>query len=87
MISAELISYKITKLKITNNIPEDGTVELENIVGFDVKHKSGDRTAVAVMTESVKHRKNANLFSIELEVKGMFRLEGINSVESKKMHM
>lgn len=56
MVAVELVSYKIAKLNMVNNISDSGILQLENAVSFDVKYKQDNRMAVAVLTEYVKHR-------------------------------
>lgn len=85
MSNVGLVSYKIVKLRMNNNILGNGTVELENLVGFDVKYEPDNGAAVAILTVSVNHRYNPDFFCIELELQGKFELRGIESIELKKM--
>lgn len=84
MSNVELVSYKIVKLRVNNNIPESAMLELESMVGFNVKYEPDNRVAVAVLTASVNHRNGPGLFCIELEIQGGFSMNGINNMDSKK---
>lgn len=86
-VTAELLTYKINKLTMMNDIINNGTVQLENIKEFDVKYGQ-ESLAVAVLTEYVRHRLNPNLFWLELELQGLFRVNGIdNAVDKRAMHI
>ncbi|HBI61378.1 MAG TPA: hypothetical protein DDY31_09230 [Lachnospiraceae bacterium] len=84
MSNVELVSYKIVKLRVNNNIPESAMLELESMVGFNVKYESNNGAAVAVLTVSVNHRNDPDLLCIELEIQGGFSMNGINDMDSKK---
>lgn len=84
MADVELVSYKITKLNLIDNIPASGTLQLENAMGFDVKYEQDNSAAVAVLTGCISHRRNPDLFCIELEIQGLFKLNGINDNQAKK---
>lgn len=86
-VTAELLTYKINKLTMINDITDNGTVQLENMMEFDIKYGQ-DGLAVAVLTEYVRHRLNPNLFWLELELQGLFRVNGIdNAVDKRAMHI
>lgn len=82
MADVELISYRIAKLQMNNNIPKTGRVELENIVGFDVIHGQDD--SMAILNAQIKHRQNPNVFGIELELQGLFRTNGICDADTER---
>lgn len=87
IVTAELLTYKISKLTMMNDITDNGTVQLENIMEFDVKYGQ-ESLAVAVLTEYVRHKLNPNLFWIELELQGLFRVNGIDNAAAKRtMHI
>lgn len=86
-VTAELLTYKISKLTMINDITDNGMVQLENTTEFDIKYGQ-DSLAVAVLTEYVRHRQSPNLFWIELELQGLFRLNGIdNEVDKRAVHI
>ena len=82
-VIAELLSYKINRLTMMNNITDSGMVQLENVMDFDVKYRH-DCLAVAVLTEYVRHRLDPDLFWFELELQGLFRLDGIDNADDKR---
>lgn len=84
MLSVELVFYKIYDIKMSNNLKDNGLIQLENSMGFDLKFGQDDQSAVAVLTEYVRHREEPNLFCIELVVQGIFRLTGIKNVSAKR---
>lgn len=84
MADVELVSCKITKLTMVNNISASETLQLENVRDFDVRYKQDNRVAVAVLSVKVRHRQNPDIFCIALELQGIFRLNGFNNVVSKK---
>ena len=85
MLDVELVSYKISRLNMTNNLSKSGALQLENTTGFHIKYGQGNESAVAVLDICVNHRKNHALFCIDLEIQAEFRLSGIESIETKKM--
>ena len=82
MVSVEMDSYKISQLKMNNKIPENGTVELENIVGFDVIHEQD--SCIAILTVQIRHRQHPNVFGIKLELQGLFKTNGICDADTEK---
>lgn len=82
MVDVELDSYKISKLKMNNDIPENGTVELENIVGFHMIHEQN--SCIAVLTVQIRHRQYPNMFAMELELQGLFRSNGIYDEDTER---
>ena len=86
-VIAELLTYKINRLTMMNDITDSGMVQLENVIDFDVKYRQ-DSLAVAVLTEYVRHRLAPDLFWFELELQGLFRLDGIDNADDKReVHM
>lgn len=82
MVSVELDLYKISQLKMNNNIPENGTVELENVVGFHMIHEQN--SSVAILTVQIKHRQHPDMFAMELELQGLFRTNGIYDEDTER---
>lgn len=82
MVDVELVSYKISKLKMNNDIPENGTVELENIVGFDMIYEQDG--CIAVLNVQIRHRQHPGIFAIELELQGLFNTNGICDADTER---
>lgn len=84
VVTAELISYRIKKLKMANGLNNGGIVQLENAMECGIEYGANNKSADAVLVAYVKHIENPNQFYIELELQGIFKLDGINDAVSKK---
>lgn len=69
---------------MANNLSAGGVIQLDNTMELDVEYEPDGESVEAVLTVCVRHRKHPNQFYIELDLQGIFRLDGINGAASKK---
>lgn len=84
MVDVELVSFKIAKLKMNNDITEDGMLQVENSVESNVKYEDDNKMAVMVLNVKVEHRRHPDVFGIELKLQGTFRVDSVNDIVSKR---
>lgn len=90
MMEVELISYKITKLDMRNDLKDSCAIELANTASFHINYDMDNRIAVTTLKETVSQRKHPNQFYIELTIEGTFLLDKITSdyeKEIREMHV
>lgn len=84
MADVTLAGYKIKKLDVVNNIQKRKRIQIKNTFGFSCRYSMDGRTAVAVLTESVESDGGQDEFHINLELEGVFSVDGTEDVEERK---
>lgn len=84
MVKVELIGFKINGLEILNNITESGLIKLGNTSDFEVQFDEKCGSACAVMKQTIEMVDKPENFHLDMEVQGMFQIDGIKSMADKK---
>lgn len=84
MVNVQLISYKICRLDMYNDLESDQGLKIQNWFEFDVTFDIENNIAEAILTEHLKQAEDPSDFGIDLTLKGIFHITGVKSVDSKK---
>lgn len=82
MMEMELLSYKISKLEMENNLKSSCNVKLVNSVSSECNWING--IAVITLTETLQQCRHPNQFYIQLTLEGNFLLKEVKSDADKK---
>lgn len=84
MADVQMISYKISRLEMYNDLKNTQGVDVRNWFELEVTFDMENELAVATLTEHLKMAKEPSDFGIDLTLIGIFRFTGVNSDESKR---
>lgn len=84
MLDIELFGYKISKINMINDIPETGPLQLKNNIKFNIDYADDNETAEAILLSCIEHMKNPGMFLLEIEIKAIFEMDGIKSIDERE---
>lgn len=84
MLQVELLQYKIARIDMLDLLEDDGEVRLINRTECGVGFEEEENLATVNLTEYVELDGGYDTFHIELELEGLFRIEGMEDREIRK---
>lgn len=84
MVNVQLLSYKISRLEMYNDLQSNQEVKAYSGFDFEVMFDIENEMAVATLNEHLKMAKDPSDFGIDLTLIGKFWIVGVKSDESKK---
>lgn len=89
MVRVELVNYKLSRLDLLNRVEMNGPIRLTDEMDFAVKFEDDDNCLTeVVLTECMELESCPGQLRIELEVEGVFEIEGvINDATKKEAHV
>lgn len=84
MADVQMISYKISRLEMYNDLKNSQGVDVRNWFEFEVTFDMETELAVASLTEHLKMAEEPSDFGIDLTLIGIFSFTGVKSDESKR---
>lgn len=82
MLDVEMLSYKISKLSVVNNLDRDCRMKLIYLVSSHCKWDGG--MLLMTITAALRQYGHPERFCIELEMEGRFLVDGVINTEDKK---
>ncbi len=84
MLQAELLQYKIVRVDMVDLLEDEGEVRLLNRTECDGEFREKENLAVVSLTEYVEMDGEYDNFHIELELEGIFHIEGMENREIRQ---